>query len=200
MATETRRSIPGYTYGTPGVPRSPVTLTELELLKAALAFTDEDVKYLRLSREVLEDQIEALLDVWYGFVGSHSHLVHFFGRKSDGQPDLAYLAAVRPRFGQWVRDTASANYDQQWLDYQQEIGRRHHRTGKNRTDGAQSVDHVAWRYLPAFIYPVISGLKPFLARKGHGAEEVEKMQQAWLKSVILQITLWSHPYIKPGDS
>ena len=54
-----------------------------------------------------------------------------------------YFAAKRPvvkRFGQWILDTARAEYDQAWLDYQHEIGLRHHRTKKNRTD---SVDAVA---------------------------------------------------------
>jgi hypothetical protein len=25
------------------------------------------------------------------------------------------------------------------------------------------------------------------------------MHQAWIKSVLLQVTLWSHPYVKDGD-
>jgi hypothetical protein len=25
------------------------------------------------------------------------------------------------------------------------------------------------------------------------------MHQAWLKSVLLQVTLWTYPYIKEGD-
>lgn len=191
--------IPGYTYGTAAVPRSPLTMQDLTHLQKALLFTDEDVKYLRMSRDVLEDQVEAVLDVWYGFVASHPHLVYYFGRKADGQPDAQYLAAVRKRFGQWILDTASANYDQKWLDYQDEIGRRHHRTGKNRTDGAHSVDNISYRYLPAFIYPITATLKPFLAKKGHRPEDVEKMHQAWIKSVILQVTLWSHSYVKEGD-
>lgn len=191
--------IPGYTHGTNAVPRSPLTMADFELLKQAVLFGDEDVKVLKMSREVLKDQTEAVLDVWYGFVASHPHLVHYFGRKSDGQPDGEYLAAVRKRFGQWILDTAAANYDQQWLDYQYEIGRRHHRTAKNKTDGVSSVDNISYRYLPAFIYPITATLKPFLAKQGHSAEEVEQMHQAWVKSVILQVTLWSQPYVKEGD-
>ncbi|MGE0550846.1 MAG: protoglobin domain-containing protein [Kofleriaceae bacterium] len=42
-------------------------------------------------------------------------------------------------------------------------------------------------------------LKPFLAKKGTSAADVEKMQAAWVKSVLLQSMLWSHPYIKPGQ-
>lgn len=194
-----QQTIPGYTCGTGAVPRSPVTLEQLKLLKATVLFTDEDVKYLHMSGSVLEDQVEAVLDVWYGFVASHPHLVYYFSRKSDGQPDGDYLALVRKRFGQWIRDTAEANYDQAWLDYQYEIGRRHHRLAKNTADHVDSVDHIAFRYLFPLLYPVTATLKPFLAQKGHPAEDVEKMHQAWLKSVLLQLTLWSQPYIKDGD-
>jgi hypothetical protein len=45
----------------------------------------------------------------------------------------------------------------------------------------------------------IPTLKPFLEKKGHSAEDVEKMHAAWVKSVILQVTLWSYPYCKDGD-
>ncbi|MCL6507382.1 MAG: hypothetical protein K6T59_10165, partial [Bryobacteraceae bacterium] len=58
-------AIAGYTYGTAAVPRSPVSVEEFELLKKSVLFTEEDVRYLRLSREVLQDQVEAVLDVWY---------------------------------------------------------------------------------------------------------------------------------------
>lgn len=195
----TQSAIAGYTYGTSSVPRSPITEGDFDLLKQAVLFSDEDVKYLRMSYDVLRDQVEAVLDVWYGFVASHPHLVYYFGDKSIGAPLGDYLAAVRKRFGQWILDTASANYDQAWLDYQFEIGRRHHRTAKNKTDGAHSVDNISFRYLPAFIYPITFTLKPFLTKKGHSAAEVEAMHQAWVKSVILQVTLWSYPYVKDGD-
>ena len=139
------------------------------------------------------------LGVWYGFVTSHPFLVHFFSDQATGQPEGHCLAAVRKRFGQWILDTAKATYGQAWLDYQYEIGLRHHRGGKNRTDGVNSVDHVSYRYLPALLYPFTSTLKPFFARKGHSAEQVDKMYQAWLKSVLLQVILWSQPSIQDGE-
>lgn len=195
----TQATIAGYTYGTAAVPRAPISLQEFEKIKAAVLFGDEDVKHLHMSRDVLSDQVEAVLDVWYGFVGSHPHLVYYFGDRASGAPLGDYLAAVRKRFGRWILDTAAANYDQAWLDYQFEIGRRHHRTAKNKTDGAHSVDLVHYRYIPAFIYPITFTLKPFLAKKGHSAADVEAMYQAWLKSVILQVILWSYSYVKEGD-
>lgn len=191
--------IAGYAYGRGDLPRSPISLEELERLKETLLWTSADDQALRLSREVLADQVEQILDTWYGFVGSKPYLLYYFTRRQDGQPDTAYLEAVRRRFGQWILDTASANYDQAWLDYQAEIGRRHHRTGKNRTDGVDSVDIVHLRYLLALVYPVTFTLREFLANKGHSQEEVEAMYQAWLKSVLLQAILWSQPYAHPGD-
>lgn len=192
-------NIPGYTACTDAVARSPVTPADFELMKKSALFGDEDVTYLRLSHDVVKDQVEAILDVWYGFVGSNPHLVASFSGKSDGKPLGDYLGAVRKRFGQWILDTARAEYDQKWLDYQHEIGLRHHRTKKNQTDSAASTDIVPFRDLFALIFPVTFTLKPFLAKKGHAAEEVEKMYVAWVKSCLLQVTLWSHPYVKDGD-
>jgi hypothetical protein len=51
----------------------------------------------------------------------------------------------------------------------------------------------------AFIYPITATIKSFLAKKGHSADEVEKMHQAWFKSVTMQVALWSAPYVKEGD-
>ena len=39
----------------------------------------------------------------------------------------------------------------------------------------------------------------YLAKKGHSAEDVDKMYGAWVKACLLQVTLWSHPYVKDGD-
>jgi len=190
--------IPGYTYGTAEIVQSPVSMEEFELLKQAVLFTEEDEKYLRMAGEVLADQVDEILDLWYNFVGSHEHLVYYF-TGPDGAPDGAYLEAVRKRFGQWILDTCNRPYDQDWLNYQHEIGLRHHRSKKNQTDGVQSVPNVSHRYMVAFIYPITATIKPFLAKKGHSAEEVDKMHQAWFKSVVLQVALWSYPYVRQGD-
>lgn len=191
-------TIAGYTYGTAQAARSPLTSQEFDQLKQSVLFGAEDEKYLRMAGEVLADQIEAVLDVWYGFVASHPHLVYYF-TDGKGNANGEYLAAVRQRFGQWILDTCNRPYDQDWLNYQQEIGLRHHRSKKNQTDHVQSVANIAHRYLVAFIYPITATIKPFLAKKGHSADEVEKMHQAWFKSVVMQVALWSTPYVKDGD-
>lgn len=189
--------IPGYSYG--AVEQSPVTPEQFELMKKSVLFGEEDVQYLRMSHDVLQDQVEAILDVWYGFVGANPQLLETFVSIHDRQPLGDYLAAVRRRFGQWILDTASAEYGQDWLNYQHEIGLRHHRAKKNQTDGAAAMDIVPFRYIFLLVFPVTFTLKPFLASKGHAAEEVEKMYLAWVKSCLLQMTLWSYPYVHDGD-
>ncbi|MER3473247.1 MAG: protogloblin ApPgb [Armatimonadota bacterium] len=191
-------NIPGYTYGSSATARSPLNLKDLENLKKAVLFTEEDEKYLRLAGQVLADQIEDVLDVWYGFVASHPHLVYYF-TDGKGNANVEYLNAVRKRFGQWILDTCNRPYDQAWLNYAHEVGLRHHRTKKNKTDGVRAVPIVSLRYMVAFIYPITATIKPFLAKKGHSAEDVEKMHQAWFKSVVMQVALWSAPYVKPED-
>ena len=190
----TPNPIPGYTLGTSSVARSPVTLAELELLKKTLLFGADDVKALKQSHEVLKDQTGAILDVWYGFVGSTPHLLQFFANPQTNEPQGAYLEAVRKRFAQWILDTAGANYDQRWLDYQHEIGLRHHRAKKNQTDGADSVASIPLRYMIAFIYPITATIRGFLENKGHSAADVEAMHQPWFKAVTLSVVLWSQPY------
>ncbi len=194
--TGERGVIPGYGFGGEATARSPLGLEDLDLLKQTVLFTVEDEEYLRLAGEVLEDQTDEVLDLWYGFVGSHPHLIRYFA-DSDGQPDNEYLERVRERFKQWILDTCRRSYDQEWLDYQQEIALRHTRAKKNQTDGAyETPEHVPLRYMISFIYPITATIKSFLANKGHSSEEVEKMYDAWFKSVVLQVTLWSCPYAK----
>jgi hypothetical protein len=195
----TQTQIPGYTFGQKSVATAPYTLKDLESLKKTLLFTDEDVLYLRKSKEILADQTDAILDVWYGFVASTPELVEYFKNVRTGQPDGDYLGAVRKRFVQWILDTADANYDQAWLDYQYEIGLRHSKIKKNKTDHVKSVSQVNFRYLPALTIPVTTTLKPFLAKKGVSAADVEKMHAAWVKSVLLQTILWSYPYVRDGQ-
>ncbi|MER3429323.1 MAG: protogloblin ApPgb [Pyrinomonas sp.] len=189
----------GYTRGTSAVARSPLSDQEFDLLKQTVLFTDEDVRYLRMAGEVLNDQIEDVLDVWYGFVAAHKHLVLYFSDRK-GNPIPEYLSAVRARFGQWIRDTCAATYDRAWLDYQQEIALRHTRAKKNRTDNVEAgADHIPLRYMIAFIYPIVATIKPFLAKRGDAEDEVEKMHQAWFKSVVMQVALWSAAYTRPED-
>jgi hypothetical protein len=194
---EAASAIPGYTYGSDELPRSPVSDDDLALLKQTVLFGDDDERHLRMAGEVLRDQVDDVLDLWYGFVASHPHLVRYFAGP-DGEPVDAYLTRVRARFGQWIRDICERPWDRAWLDYQEEIAQRHTPAKKNRTDAVEAPDRVPLRYLVAFVYPVTATVREFLAKKGHSEQEVDAMHQAWFKAVTLTVVLWSRPYAGDG--
>lgn len=191
MQTE---SIPGYSYGTGAVARSPISLDDFRKMREAALFGPDDEKALQMSYDVVSKHADEILDTWYGFMGSLPQLLATFSNPKDGRPNEQYMNAVRQRFRAWIMDTASANYDQKWLDYQHEIGLRH-REKKNQTDHVEAMSVVPFRYLFPLIYPVTATLKPFLQRGGHSPAEVEKMHAAWVKTCLLQLTLWSYPYV-----
>jgi len=190
---ESADAIPGYLYGSHDLERSPVTEEDLAQLKQTVLFGDDDERHLRMAGEVLDDQVEAVLDVWYGFVAAHPHLVRYFAGP-DGGPVDEYLTRVRTRFGQWIRDLCERDWDRAWLDYQEEIALRHTPAKKNRTDAVEAPDRIPLRYLVAFVYPITATVREFLARKGHSEAEVDAMHQAWFKAVTLSVALWSRPY------
>ena len=49
------------------------------------------------------------------------------------------------------------------------------------------------------MYALLATLRQFLDRKGHSPADVAGMHAAWTKSLVLQVTLWCHPYVKDGD-
>lgn len=190
---------PGYAKGSPDLAASPLSLAELDAMKEAALFGADDVAALRRSRPILEPETDAILDVWYGFVGSKPFLLEQFSHPETAEPDGRYLERVRARFAEWILDTADAEYDEPWLRWQLEIGRRHHRVGKNQTDGVESTALVPFRYLLPLAQPIVQTLRPFLERTGEPRDVVDAMQDAWRKSVLLQVTLWSFPYVIEGD-
>lgn len=189
--------IKGYDYGNTTLEKSPVTMQDLELLKKTLLWNDDTDRYLRMAGDILKDQVSEVLDLWYNYVGSNEHLLYYFSK--NGEPNKAYLGAVRNRFEQWVLDLCQRPYDQKWLDYQYEIAKRHHATKKNKTDGVDAAPIIHFRYLVAFIYPITATIKGFLAKNGNDQKEIDAMHDAWFKAVTLTALLWCYPYINKAE-
>jgi hypothetical protein len=192
--------IPGYSYGSPEVTRSPVSLEEFERLKTSAGFNAEDECYLRQAGGVLSDQAAQIVHQWRSIIiASIPHLARH-SRTPEGNPIPEYLANSNRRFEQWILDTCLRPYDQDWLNYQQEIALRHTSAKKNKVDGVRSTQYVPLRDVLAFIAVINETIKPYLAAKGHSAEEVDKMHRAWCKSMQLQMALWIGPYTTAGES
>jgi hypothetical protein len=172
----------------------------LENLKTSAGFTEETQRYLRLAGEVLADQTAQIVNHWRSrIIASIPHLARH-SRTPEGDPIPEYLAKSNLRFEQWILDTCLRSYDQDWLNYQHEIALRHTTVKKNQTDGVRSTQYVPLRDVIAFVAVMNETIKPYLAAKGHSAEEVDKMHLAWSKSLQLQLALWTGPYMESVQS
>jgi len=187
-------NIPGYSYGEAGVPRSTLSVRDLENLKTSAGFTDEDQGYLRLAGEVLADQTAEIVAHWRaGIIAGIPHLARH-SRTPEGEAIPDYLARSNLRFQQWILDTCLRPYDQDWIDYQQEIARRHTSRKKNQVDGVRSTPYVPMQDVIAFVAVMNETVKPYLATKGHPTEEVDRMHAAWCKSIQIQLAIWFGVY------
>lgn len=190
----TTTALAGYDYGAPTTPRSPVSLAELDELKTLLRFGDDDVHRLGAIGDVLEPRLSefmALLMEWTGPVAMTSVVT------TDGTIDEAYAEAAHRRFAQGFVDTCRRTFDQTWLDYQHEVGLRHHWAKKNRTDGSHATPHIPYRWMLAFLEPTVETMAEFL-RSLVPPGELAALVSSWRKAMLLQVVLYSRAYV-PGD-
>jgi hypothetical protein len=172
-------------------------MAQLIELKTSAGFKDEDRRFLQLAGEVLSGQTRQIVAQWRSqIIASIPHLARH-SRTPEGNPIPDYLAKSNLRFEQWILDTCLRPYDQDWLNYQNEVALRHTAAKKNKTDGVKSTPFVPFGDILAFVAVMNETIKPYLAAKGHSQEEVDRMHQAWCKSIQLQLALWANPYSNP---
>lgn len=186
----------GYSYGSPAVAVSTITLQQLEELKASVGMTGEDEQYLRLAGQVLADQTAQVVEHWrVRIIGGIPQLSRH-SRTPEGNAIPEYTAKSNLRFRQWILDTCMRPYDQDWINYQEEITRRHTSEKKNQVDGVRSTPYVPLRDIIAFIAVMNETIRPYLGAKGHPAAEVDRMHSAWCKSLQLQAAIWARVYME----
>jgi hypothetical protein len=190
--------IAGYTYGTDEAVESLLSLEDLERLKAVVWLTPEDEEALRDAAEILAGQADDMVTAWRARLGGLPFMRPYSGHP-DGTPNPEYGAASKPRFDRFIIDACTRPLDRDWLNYQHEIGLRHTRAKKNRTDHADSLDHIPMRYLLAFTAVVITTARDRLAATGATAEQVDRMHAAFTKSVMLHVTVWTRAYGGTAD-
>jgi hypothetical protein len=187
-------NISGYSYGAAEVATSPVSMLDLDNLKISAGFTEEDQRYLRMAGDALLNQTRQVVEHWRSHIIAGIPNLARHSRTPQGNPIPEYLAASNLRFEQWILDTCLRPYDQDWINYQQEIALRHTSLKKNRVDGVQSTPYVPLRDIIAFVPVMNETIKPYLAAKGNSPEDVDRMHRAWCKSIQMQLALWVGPY------
>jgi len=189
--------IPGYDYGRGTVSESPVTMDELWQLEETVGWSEDDARWLRVAAQTLIPQAEQIVDQWRAAIARQPHLSGWFLR-ADGTPDEAYKAAVKRRFVQWISDLCLRSHDRDWLNYQEEIGLRHTPAKKNQTDRGLTPPLVPLRYTIAFASVVITSIRPFLSGAARTEDDLQLLQAAWTRAVLLSIALWARPYTASG--
>lgn len=193
-------NIPGYSYGSAEVAKSRISMQDLDSLKVSAGFTEEDERFLQLAGTVLENQTKQIVEHWRaGIIAGIPNLARH-SKTPEGNPIPEYLAASNLRFQQWILDTCLRPYDQDWINYQQEIALRHTPAKKNKVDGVNSTPYVPLRDVVAFVAVMNETIKAYLASKGHSPAEVEGMHSAWCKSMQMQLALWIGPYSETGQA
>ncbi len=187
------KSIPGYDFGTAKSATAPVSEEDLRHLEEAAGWSAADARLMAKHADLFRRQAEPMVDSWRAVIGKQKHLAHWF-TKPDGTPDDDYKASVKRRFVQWVVDVPTRPHDREWLNYQFEIGLRHTPAKKNKTDGAHTPPVVPFRYLMGFI-PVVIPVKSFFRDAIQDDDELDNLQRAWTKAVLLHVTLWSRAYV-----
>jgi len=166
------KNIPAYHEDTQST--CPISLQEFELLKETVLWTEEDESYMHMSADILREQVENIADVWTSFISVYPHL----------SKNFASLEELNEQIKKWILYSATASYDEKWLSQQ----------------FSKVMPLKNFRYAPVLAYPLIATLKPFLCKKHlRSAEDVECMHQAWTKSVLLQLSLWSRRYVRDDE-
>lgn len=178
----------GFAYG--DVRPSPVGMAELDQLLSTVLWSADDTAALRMAGRVMDGQVDEIVDLWWAFVGSHPQLVRAFGaerwRATDG------LESVRDGVGEWIRALCTCEWDQEWLDYQHEIVRRH--VDHDTPDAPWGLHHVPLRYLIALVVPITTTVAGVLEASGAERGDIAAMRTAWFKAVTLTVALWAQPH------
>jgi hypothetical protein len=164
----------------------------------AVWLTHDDEQALHEAAEILADQADDMVTAYRARLRQQPWLAAYSGHP-DGTPNPEYGAATKPRFDRWIIDACTRPLDQDWLNYQHEIGLRHTRLKKNKTDNADSLDHIPVRYLLAFTAVIIVTARGYLAAKGATPEQVDRMHSAFTKSIMLHVTVWTRAYADPAS-
>lgn len=169
---------------------------EVELLLRIGLFSPDDELALRDVWRILEGQTDDYLDIVLGMVAAHPVLAAAFTAlygKESATHSLNGAVAVRDSFRRWLFETCFFPYEPPWLKqlYLE-------RALPDSLVQPSPTLLPEFRHAVALAYPLIATARPFLAAQGRNHQDIERMQHALLKAILLQVTLLSKLYVKEG--
>ncbi|MDG4548993.1 MAG: protoglobin domain-containing protein [Candidatus Contendobacter sp.] len=174
----------------------PVT-EEIDLLWRIGLFSSDDERNLRKLWRILKGQTDDYLDMVFGMVAAYPALAttlaaacrENLGDAVDGS------TAVRSLFREWLSETCRTPREPSWL-------KRLYSSGSDLPSERSMETTLAklpgFRYLIALSFPLVATLRSLLVGAGLAHQEIERMQSAFLKAVLLQVALLSKLYVREG--
>ncbi|MBK8534616.1 MAG: hypothetical protein IPL59_05540 [Candidatus Competibacteraceae bacterium] len=168
---------------------------EVELLLNIGLFSPDDEIALRKGWRILKGQTDDYLDMVLGMVAAHPALVTALAALRGEEPATALDGATtaRRRFRQWLFETCYFPQEPPWL-------KQLYSEQSPPDSSAQSSPTLlpGFRHAVALAYPLVATARPFLAADGRSPQDIERMQHALLKAILLQVALLSKLYVRQG--
>ncbi|MCB1769329.1 MAG: hypothetical protein KDJ31_06450 [Candidatus Competibacteraceae bacterium] len=166
---------------------------EVELLWRISLFSSDDERALRKLWRILKGQTDDYLDRVLGMVAAYPTLAaacqESLGRSVDGP------AAVRPLFREWLFETCRTPREPSWL---KPLYSPCSALSSERSRHPIWAKLPGFRYLIALSFPLVAALRSLLVGTGLAHQDIDRMQSAFLKAILLQVTLLSKLYVKAG--
>lgn len=154
-----------------------ITELEIESRKALFSFTGADVKALQSFKPIIEENIDKIVDDFYGLQTSVSEIALLIG-------DSDTLARLRTAQRRYVLDLFNGVYDLEYVNNRLRIGLVHKRIGVEPKLYLSAV-HT----LKELIYAVING-------SVQDVRQAERIRAAIDKLVLFDVTLVFDTYIR----
>lgn len=168
---------------------------EIERLWRIGLFSPDDQRALRKLWRILRGQTDDYLDMVLGMVAAHPALAEMLnvlcGEDSEEMLDSSMV--LRRQFRQWLFETCQSPHEPPWIKqfyFEQVQG--------SSEQSSVSIRLPKFRYVMALALPLATTARSFLTTKGEDQQDVERMQYALLKAILLQVDLLSMLYVKEG--
>ncbi|HHW77231.1 MAG TPA: hypothetical protein GX399_09445 [Xanthomonadaceae bacterium] len=165
---------------------------EVELLGRVGLFSPDDARALRKIWRALKGQTDDYLEMVLGMVAAHPTLATALTVPRGDSPDesMGGSATTRHLFRRWLFETCLFPLEPPWL-----------RQLYAELPPGRSVQSFlallpGFRYLIALSFPLVTTARSLLVANGFAPQDIERMQSALLKAILLQVTLLSKLYVR----
>jgi hypothetical protein len=167
---------------------------EIELLGRVGLFAPDDARALRKIWRVLKDQTDDYLDMVLGMVAAYPALAAALAvlRNESPEDSTEGSTATRHLFRRWLYETCFSPHEPPWLK------QLYAELSPDRSAPSLLARLPDFRYLIALSFPLVATARILLVAGGLAPQEIERMQSALLKAILLQVALLSKLYVKEG--